>query len=130
MKAPRLNTEVYIRIYENAANKDKAMMDRQRDITKAAIPVLKAMGEMERVKSNMEKCLKAKGKENITDEDTDSYRGIKTSLDELENSVLMLNYNFTETTRRRKYDVCQALGAQFRPYATSEDSSLGSKPKN
>ena len=122
MKAPRLNTEVYIRIYENAANKDKAMMDRQRDISKAAIPVLKAMGELEKVKTIMEKNLKEKGKENVSDDDKDSYKGLKKSLDELENSVLMLNYNFTETTRRRKFDVCQALGAQFRPYATSDDT--------
>ena len=122
MKAPRLNTEVYIRVYENAANKDKAMMDRQRDISKATIPVLKAMGEMEKVKLLMEKSLREKGKENISDEDKECYKGVKNSLEELENSVLMLNYNFTETTRRRKYDVCQALGAQFRPYATSEDT--------
>ena len=34
----------------------------------------------------------------------------------------MLNYNFTETTRKRKYDVCNALGPQFRPYATADDT--------
>ena len=32
LKPPRLNTEVYIRVYENAAIKDKTFQDRQRDI--------------------------------------------------------------------------------------------------
>ena len=122
MKAPRLNTEVYIRIYENTANKDRAMMDRQKDIAKAAVPVLKAMGELGAISDRLEKSIKAKGKENVDEAEATIYRGVKKSLDELENSILMLNYNFTETTRRRKFDVCQALGAQFRPYATSDDS--------
>ena len=43
LKPPRLNTEVYIRLYENSAVKDKALQDKQRDIAKSTIPILKAM---------------------------------------------------------------------------------------
>ena len=122
MKAPRLNTEVYIRVYENTAVKDKATIDRQRDISKATVPILKAMGDLESISDKLEKKIKAKGKENMDKEEADMYRGVKRSLDESQNSVLMLNCNFTETTSRRKFDVCQYLGAQFRPYATTKDS--------
>ena len=50
------------------------------------------------------------------------YRTTQSSLKLLTNSVLMQNYNFTEMTRKRKFDVCTALGPSFRPYAFAEDT--------
>ena len=29
---------------------------------------------------------------------------------------MLLNYNFTETTRKRKTDICNALGSAFKPH--------------
>ena len=31
----------------------------------------------------------------------------------------ILNYNVTETTRKRRYDTCSALGSQFKPFAST-----------
>ena len=122
LKAPRLNTEVYIRVHENASVKDKAMHDRQRDLTKAIVPTLKAMGELEKMEGIMEKNLKAKKKEDVTKEEATMYRSLKESLKQLTSSILMQNYHFTEITRNRKFDLCRALGGQFRPYASSDDT--------
>ena len=122
MKAPKLNTEVYIRVYENATSKDEALKKSQNDIAKATVPILRAMGDMEKMEAVLTKQLKGKKKEEITQEEKFLYQTTKSSLKQLTTSVLMLNYNFTEITRKRKYDVCGVLGAAFRPYAAAEDT--------
>ena len=64
MKAPKLNTEVYIRVYENASSKDDVLKRGQVDIAKATVPILRAMGDLEKVESVMEKELRAKKDDN------------------------------------------------------------------
>ena len=122
LKAPKLNTEVYIRVYENTTSKDEAFKKSQNDIAKATVPILRAMGDMEKMEAVLTKQLKGKKKEEITQEEKFLYQTTKSSLKQLTTSVLMLNYNFTEITRKRKYDVCGALGAAFRPYTATEDT--------
>ena len=124
MKAPRLNTEVYIRVYDNASSKDEALRKGQNDITKATVPVLRALGDMEKMEAVMEKSIKNKrsNKEEISKEEKFLYKTLKETQKQLTTSVLMLNYNFTETTRKRKFDICSALGPSFRPYASAEDT--------
>ena len=97
-------------------------MERQKDIAKATVPVLRAMGRLDRMEGIMEKALKAKKKEDITSHDKFLYKALVESQKDLNESILMLNYNFTETTRKRKFDVCQEMGEQFRPYGFSEDT--------
>ena len=41
----------------------------------------------------------------------------------LQKSIRMLNYSYSETTRKRKYDVCGSLGDQFKPFAQGESSA-------
>ena len=123
MVTPKLNSEVYIRIQENTQNKDKAMQERQKDIAKATVPVLRAMGHLEGVETVLTRILKTKqGKEGLSSEDKFLYKAVKESLKELTSSLLVSNYAFTETTRKRKYDVCAALGPQFRPHVKVEDT--------
>ena len=122
LKAPKLNTEVYIRVYEQHSQKDEALKKGQRDIAKATIPILRALGDMEKMESVLEKVLRGKKKEDITKEEKFMYRTMKENAKQLQSSVLMLNYNFTEITRKRKFDICQALGPAFRPYAFAEDT--------
>ena len=122
LKAPKLNTEVYIRVYDHHTQKDEALKKNQRDIAKATIPILRALGDMEKMEGVYEKVLRGKNKEDITKEEKYIYRTMKENAKQLQSSVLMLNYNFTEITRKRKFDICQALGPAFRPYAFAEDT--------
>ena len=55
MKTPKLNTEVYIRVYENVTSKDDGLKKAQTDIAKATVPILRAMGDMEKVEAVMVK---------------------------------------------------------------------------
>ena len=43
--------------------------------------------------------------------------GMGTVAAKLLKSMMVTNYNFTEMTRKRKQDVCYALGTPFKPYA-------------
>ena len=49
MKVPRLNEKVYIRIADNSWNKDRAHQERQKGLSRAAIPLLYALGDVEKV---------------------------------------------------------------------------------
>ena len=124
MVTPKLNTEVYIRLEENAQVRDKAMQERQKDISKTTVPVLKAIGNLEKMETTMTRVLTAKKKSGVafSDEDKLYYRSVKDSLKELKESFLYANYNYTEVTRKRKSEACSSLGPQFRPYVKVEDT--------
>ena len=53
MKTPRLNTEIYVRLPENSQTKDRAAQERQKDLTKAVIPLLKALDKVSGVQDLM-----------------------------------------------------------------------------
>ena len=113
LKSPKLNSEIYIRLLENAQSKDRAAQDKQKDIARATIPILEAIGEVAQVEDLL---LKAGGKEKSL------VKKVNGILPTLQKSIAILNYSFTETTRKRKYDATTALGKQFKPFAQGESS--------
>ena len=113
LKSPKLNSEIYIRLLENAQSKDRAAQEKQKDIARATIPILEAIGEVAQVEDLL---IKAGGKEKSL---AKKVNGI---LPTLQKSIAILNYSFTETTRKRKYDATTALGKQFKPFAQGESS--------
>ena len=129
MKVPRLNEKVYIRIADNSWNKDRAHQERQKGLSRAAIPLLYALGDVEKVQritSEQFKLTKTEpksleeAKKQLADlkrqvvEGHNSLNGLRTTI---QKSVRVLGYSFTQMTRKRKSDVCQDLGRSFNVYA-------------
>ena len=114
MQPSKLNSEIYIRVHEQAQNKDRAALDRQKDITKAAIPLFHSIGKISAVESLLEKLLKRDAPSHSVKL---ALKGVKEVMPLLQQSIKVLNYNVTETTRKRRYDVCAALGNQFKSFA-------------
>ena len=87
------------------------------------------MGNMSKGKESMAKCYKISNMEPKTLEDAKRYlAAIKAHTKEahqlmgdtstkLQQSVKVLAYDFTATTKKRKLDVCAALGSAFNPYS-------------
>ena len=119
MQPKNLNSEIYIRVHEQAQNKDRAAHDRQKDITKAAIPLFHSIGKISEVESLLEKMLKR----DVQSQSVKlALKGVKEVMPLLQHSIKVLNYNVTETTRKRRYDVCSALGNQFKSFAGEQDA--------
>ena len=128
LKAPVLNPPVHIRVHDNTRKKDDAAKWKQANMSRVAIPLLYALGEMDKTKQAMEgqpkflsleprnfeeakKVLKViKGKNEI------ALQGIVTGKAKVTKSFQLLNYYNTEATRKRKQDICDSLGSAFKPY--------------
>ena len=137
LKAPELNPKVQIRINENAFKKDKAARDRQKGLSRAAIPTLYAMGNLTKAKDSMSKSYKICNREPKSLEEAkryiaalkqhskDAHSNMVEISTRIQQSVRVLAYDFTSTTKKRKLDACGALGSAFNPYAqdtkTAED---------
>ena len=112
MKTPKLNTEVDIRLYDQARTKDQAAADRQKDMVRAAIPLYHAVGAVAKLGNDL-------AKHHAPPAVLDSVSMINVTI---QKSIRMLNYSYTETTRKRKYDVTGTLGGQFKPFAQTESN--------
>ena len=112
MKTPKLNTEIDIRLFDQNRTKDIAAADRQKDMVRAAIPLYHAVGAVAKLKNELARhqapsaVLDSVGMINVT----------------IQKSIRMLNYSYTETTRKRKYDITGSLGGQFKPFAQAEST--------
>ena len=138
LKAKSLNTKIKIRVNENVWKKDKAAQERQKGLSRAAIPVLYSMGNMSKTKENLGKCYKICSTEPKTLEEAkkfleaikkhtkEAHDTMSTTSTKLQQSVKVLAYDYTAATRKRKQDVTGALGTAFNPYSqdtkTSEDN--------
>ena len=135
LQAPRLNTKVFIRVNENARTKDKGAMERQKGLSRAAIPVLYSLGNLNKSKdsvgkihkiANMEPKSLAEAKRFIdamkrhAKETNDQLSEMRTTL---QKSVRVMSYDFTTATKKRKTDVCGALGPTFNAYAQDTKTS-------
>ena len=113
LKTPKLNTECYIRLYENGQSRDKGHQERQKETTRAAIPLYHAVGRLGALKQEL---TQRKAPAAVLKEITEINK-------QVQKSICVLNYSFTETTRKRKYDLCAALGNQFKPFAQGPSSA-------
>ena len=128
LKAPKLNTNVYIRIGENVQTKDYGAQARQRGLTRAVIPLLYSMGEMDKMKASIEAQQKILNYEPRDLEEAKKMlkvvatrsealkQNVVTSRAKIHKSFTLLNYSFTETTRKRKQDVTTQMGLAFKPF--------------
>ena len=127
MKTPKLNTEIYVRLYDSGRDKDKEKMARQTELAKATIPLFKSIGKLEEAQRIMTKEWKNRKAAGKSIHATKAEREVQNVLEGiyplLMQSMRILNYGFTETTRKRKYDVCNSLGDTFQQFASTSKSS-------
>ena len=99
MKTPKLNSEVYLRLRNNAKQGDEASAKRARDVTKAVIPMMRGLDKV----TAAQKALKDKDYSKVAERLKD--------IDQLiQKSYGILNYFVTDNTRRRKFQACSSLG--------------------
>ena len=134
LKAPRLNTKMYIRLNENAQTKDKGAQERQKGLSRAAIPLLQGMGSVDEAQIALHKQYPL-FKEPKTLEEAKkqlkeakahaqaAYEATNVIRQKIQKSVSVLAYAFTQTTKKRKQDICWALGKEFSAYA--QDTKTG-----
>ena len=110
-KNPLLNSEIYNKVNDSASSRDKGAQRKQRLLVKSTIPLVKAVVAL-------------KGLEH--DAHDKIPRGIKRKLQDvspfLHKSLRLNNAMLTEIQRKRKSDICQSLGKNFKPYAQSNSS--------
>ena len=126
-KAPKLNPEIHIRIFENARKKDEAAKTRQVNMARAAIPLLYTLGELDAAKQILETQSKFLREPRDLEEAKRIIAVVKrknelalactqTAKTKVSKSFQLLNYNCTETTRKRRQDVCGELGSALKPF--------------
>ena len=128
LKAPKLNTNVYIRINDPVQTKDYGAQGRQRGMSRAVIPLLYSMGEMDQMKGAIEAQQKILNYEPRTMEEAKKMlkvvasrsetlrQNVITTRTKINKSFTLLNYSFTETTRKRKQDITNQMGSTFKPF--------------
>ncbi len=156
LKAPKLNAKVYVKLAEHVQSKDRGLQDRQKAMSKAATPVLYGMGHIDTAEAaiaRQKKYAPLAPPAPTTDLQKADAKKLCDSLDkskkiisamekqakiadtamqalrkQLTQTVKILNYSFTETSRKRRYDLTAALGPSFKAYA-HEEASDGSAEK-
>ena len=128
LKAPILNPQIHIRVHENARKKDEAAKSRQVNMARAAIPLLYTLGELDKSMEAMKAQSKFLSIEPKTLDEAKKIISVVKSKNDLATTTIasakthvsksfrMLNYYCTEATRKRRQDVCDALGSAFKPY--------------
>ena len=131
LQTPQLNTAIHIRLSENHRTKDRGAQERQKCLSRAAIPLFYSIIEIDSTRDILEKNNKyARLLEQCNNlEDTKKYlkaimanqNKMKKSLEKVNektmHTIKVLNYNYTSTTRKRKQDVTAGLGTSFKVYA-------------
>ena len=116
--------------------KDKGAQERQKGLSRAVIPLLQGIGDMDKAQVGLQKQYALlHNKEPTTLEEAkkiisqaklhakESYESTNDIRRRIQKSVSVLAFAFTQTTKKRKQDVCWALGKEFSAYA--QDTRTG-----
>ena len=119
LKSPYLNSEIYNKLHDVAINRDKGAQRKQRAYVNATIPLMQVVFNLKEIEKKPNK--------ELSKETFSNLRDISPLLHQ---SIRMQNVLFTETQRKRKYDVCSILGKNFRCYCNcpSTEDYLFYKP--
>ena len=101
---PLLNPQIYNKVNDSATSRDKGAQWKQRLLVKSTIPLVKAVVALKGLKIPRDK------------------RKLQDVSPLLHKSLRLNNTMFTEIQRKRKSDICQSLGKNFKPYAKSDSS--------
>ena len=102
LKTSYLNSEIYNKLHDASTNRDKGAQRKQSTYVKDTIPLMQAVVNLKEIEK--------KAKKELSKETFSKLRDISPLLRQ---SIRMQNILFTETQRKRKYDVCSTLGKNF-----------------
>ena len=118
---------MFVKLHEHAQSKDKAQQTRQTELAKAAVPIFMTVGKLEEAQRTLNKAWKDRKAAGKSVHKTKAESQVHDIMDAmypmLTQSLMMSNYYFTELTRKRRYDVCSSLGAEFKAFASGGKSS-------
>ena len=119
MKTPKLNTEIYIRLKDIPKQKDDGAVNKQKDITRAVVPLLQALDGVSSAKTMMQQETQKRDKAThpVTKHEKDLYKKLGDIDTQLQQCYKLLNYHLTDCVRKRKYSVCSSLGRVFTSFA-------------
>ena len=135
VKVPRLNEKIYIRLNENTWNKERAHQERQKGLSRAAIPLLYALGDVEKsqnITSNQYTLTRTEPKTlddakkqlaELKRQVVEGHNGLNGLRTNIQKSIRVLGYSFTQMIQSRKSDICQDLGRSFNVY--THDTKTG-----
>ena len=125
MKTPKLNSEIYIRMGNVGRDKDEASANRQKELTRATIPLLRYMEKTFEVQmSFLERAKRDQVKYPLTAFEKTSYKKLLEAYEEGQRAYNVLNYFLTDNTRRRKYSALISLGKDFTSMATVKEDEI------
>ena len=111
MKTPLLNPEIYNKVNDSAISRDKATQRKQRLLLKSTIPLIKTVVVLKELEHDAQDKMPRDIKRKLQD------------VSPLLDKILRLNNTmFTEIQRKRKRDICQSLGKNFKPSVKSDSS--------
>ena len=111
METPLLNAGIYNKVNDFATSRDKGAQQNQRLLVKSTIPLVKAVVAL--------KGLEHDAQDKIPRDIKRKLQGVSPLLHK---SLRLNNTMFTKIQRKRKSDICQSLGKNFKPYAKSDSS--------
>lgn len=125
MKTPKLNSEIFIRMGNVGRDKDEASANRQRELTRATIPLLRAMEKTFEVQmSFLERAKRDQVKHPLTPFEKTSYKKLQEAYEEGQRAYNTMNYFLTDNTRRRKYSALISLGKDFTSMSTVKEEEI------
>ena len=105
-----LNPEIY-KINDCATSRDKSAQRKQRLLVKSTIPLVKAVVALKGLEHDAQDKIPRDFKRKLQDVSPLIHK-----------SLQLNNTMFTEILRKRKSDICQYLGKNFKPYGKSDSS--------
>ena len=125
MKTPKLNSEIFIRMGNVGRDKDESSANRQKELTRATIPLLRSMDKMFEVQmAFLERAKRDQTKHPLTTFEKTSYKKLQEAYDESQRAYTVLNYFLTDNTRRRKYSAFCSLGKDFTSLASVKEEEI------
>lgn len=126
MKTSKLNSEIYIRMRDNGRDKDEAAANRQREVTRAAIPLLQAIDKVNELQATfLERAKRDQEKKPLTTFEKSAYNKLNEIHELGQKSYSVLNYFITDNTRKRKFSACANLGKNFTSFASIKEDDSG-----
>ena len=131
MKTPKLNSEIFIRMGNVGRDKDESSANRQKELTRATIPLLRSMDKMFEVqRAFVERARRDQTKHPLTPFEKTSYKTLQEAYDESQRAYTVLNYFLTDNTRKRKFSALCSLGKDFTSLATVKEEEINADSRD
>ena len=122
LQTPELNPEVENVLYDGSINKDKGHKRRQRLASKATVPLMSAFSAVRSTKAKLLKISKDKTRSAEHALAKSTYKTLSSISPMLRTAIKCMNASFSDALRKRKSDICHALGKQYGGFSKGEST--------